>query len=130
MDEPTSGLDPLMQEQFFHKILEQKKQGATIFLSSHNLGEIEKYCERAVIIKNGTIIDDIDMNSARQQRKQMISYVTADGQSQKFSYDGEINDLIKELSILNLRTLEIRPASIQESFISYYAEDGGEAENA
>lgn len=131
MDEPTSGLDPLMQEKFFDKLLEQKKQGATIFLSSHNLGEIEKYCDRAVIIKNGKIVDSIDIKSARQHRKQMVVYETADGQSRKFAYDGEINGLIAELSGFNLKSVEIRPASIEESFIRYYAVDGneGKAEN-
>lgn len=126
LDEPTSGLDPLMQEKFFQKLLEKQRLGATIFLSSHNLGEIEKYCERVVIIKNGTIVDNIDMKEAQKHRKLMVSYVTAQEETYQFSYDGEINDLIKELSLLDLKQLEIRPASMEEAFISYYTEEESE----
>ena len=55
LDEPTGGLDPLMQEKFFEKLLECKKDGATIFFSSHNLSEVQKYCSRVALVKNGHI---------------------------------------------------------------------------
>lgn len=55
LDEPTGGLDPLMQEKFFEKLLECRKNGATIFFSSHNLSEVQKYCSRVALVKNGHI---------------------------------------------------------------------------
>ena len=53
LDEPTSGLDPLMQREFFHIIRERNEQGATVFLSSHVLSEIQRNCTRAAIIREG-----------------------------------------------------------------------------
>lgn len=56
LDEPTSGLDPLMQEEFFKLVAESKARGAAVFLSSHNLAEAQRICDRVGIIKNGTLI--------------------------------------------------------------------------
>lgn len=56
LDEPTSGLDPLMQEEFFKLVAESKSRGAAVFLSSHNLAEAQRICDRVGIIKNGQLI--------------------------------------------------------------------------
>ncbi len=56
MDEPTSGLDPLMQREFFKILRERNEQGASIFLSSHVLSEIQRNCKRAAIIREGRMI--------------------------------------------------------------------------
>ena len=54
--EPTSGLDPLMQNQFFGILKERKKQGVTVFFSTHVLSEVEKVCDRVAVIRDGTIV--------------------------------------------------------------------------
>ena len=51
LDEPTSGLDPLMQKEFFALAEERNKEGATVFLSSHVLSEIQRHCHSAAIIR-------------------------------------------------------------------------------
>ena len=56
LDEPTSGLDPLMQREFFRILKEKNEEGATVFLSSHVLGEVEKYCRRAALIRDGRVV--------------------------------------------------------------------------
>ena len=56
LDEPTGGLDPLMQKEFFDILQERNKGGATVFLSSHVLSEIQHNCTRAAIIRDGRII--------------------------------------------------------------------------
>jgi len=56
LDEPTSGLDPLMQEEFFKLVHESKARGAAVFLSSHNLSETQRMCDRIGIIKHGKLI--------------------------------------------------------------------------
>ena len=56
LDEPTSGLDPLMQNRFVDLVLEEKKKGKTILMSSHIFEEIEKTCDRTAIIRNGKIV--------------------------------------------------------------------------
>ena len=55
-DEPTSGLDPVIQKEFFDILEEKHQQGASILLSSHVLGEISRFCEKAAVIKDGHII--------------------------------------------------------------------------
>jgi ABC-2 type transport system ATP-binding protein len=56
LDEPTSGLDPLMEQVFQDEILDLKKQGKTILLSSHILSEAESLCDRATIIRDGATV--------------------------------------------------------------------------
>ncbi len=124
MDEPTNGLDPLMQNKFFELILKEKEKGATIFLSSHNLGEIEKYCDKVIIIKDGRVVDFLDMRNVKIKHKQTVSYTTKDGSSKTFEFAGEINSLIAELSKLELESLEIKTNTVEEEFIKYYKEEG------
>jgi ABC-2 type transport system ATP-binding protein len=56
LDEPTSGLDPLMQEAFYETVREAKDRGAAILMSSHNLAEAQRVCDRIGIIKHGKLI--------------------------------------------------------------------------
>ena len=56
LDEPTSGLDPLIQQEFFRLVLEAKMEGRTVFLSSHIIGEVERTCDRAAIIRDGRLV--------------------------------------------------------------------------
>ncbi len=123
LDEPTNGLDPLMQEKFFKLLLEKREKGATVFLSSHNLSEIEKYCDRVLIIKDGKIIDDIDLKKVSIKKTQTVYYKTKDGLEKTFDYNDDINELIKSLSLLNLQTLEIKNKNVTDDFIKYYKEE-------
>ena len=68
LDEPTSGLDPLMQNKFIELILEEKKRGATILMSSHIFEEIEKTCDRSVIIKEGRLVLNEKISSLTKQK--------------------------------------------------------------
>ena len=122
LDEPTSGLDPLMQNLFFELLLEEKEKGTTIFLSSHNLSEIEKYCDRVLIIKDGKIADDLDMSNVKIAHHQMVTYETTDGKKENYEFSGDVNALVKELSLMHLRTLEIKNKTVEEEFIDYYKE--------
>ncbi len=56
LDEPTSGLDPLMQEYFFELIKESRSRGAAVFVSSHNLSDVRKMCDRIGFIRGGKLI--------------------------------------------------------------------------
>lgn len=127
LDEPTSGLDPLMQERFFELILKLKKEGAAIFLSSHNLSEIEKYCDRVIIIKDGKIVETLDMKKVSENIGQHVFCKTKDGKVADFDYNGDMNTLISQLAALDIEKLEIRPKTIEEEFIKYYR-DGEENE--
>lgn len=123
LDEPTNGLDPLMQSKFFELILKLKEKGLTIFLSSHNLSEIEKYCDRVLIIKDGLLVEDLDILKERLKRKQIVSYQLRSGDKISTEFSGDINELLKDLSKLDLKSLEIKDLSIEEEFMKYYEGD-------
>ena len=65
LDEPTTGLDPLMRETFLEIILEEKKKGKTILMSSQMFDELEVTCDRVALIFNGKIIDIADINKLK-----------------------------------------------------------------
>ena len=56
LDEPTSGLDPLVQQTFYGLVREARAEGATVFLSSHILSEVERTCDRVAIIRDGRLV--------------------------------------------------------------------------
>ncbi len=76
LDEPTGGLDPLMQEVFFELVRTGKKQGTTFFISSHNLSEVQKICDRVGFIRNGKLIAEQSIKelSAKTTQTYNISF--------------------------------------------------------
>lgn len=72
LDEPTTGLDPLMRDSFLELIREEKKKGRTIFMSSHIFEEIENVCDRVAMIKDGRLIDTVDLWNLRHWDTKMF----------------------------------------------------------
>lgn len=77
LDEPTTGLDPLMRDVFLDLIREEKAKGKTIFMSSHIFEEIEEVCDRAAMIKDGKLINILDVYAMRHEPKKHFSVVFA-----------------------------------------------------
>ena len=75
-----------------------------------------------MIIKDGKVADDLEMSNVKIAHHQMVSYETVDGKKENYEFSGRINDLVKELSQMNLRTLEIKNKTVEEEFIDYYKE--------
>ena len=65
LDEPTTGLDPLMRDVFVQLIKAEKARGATIIMSNHMFDELEETCDYVGFIKDGHLIDVVDMNALR-----------------------------------------------------------------
>lgn len=134
LDEPTSGLDPLMQKEFFNLLIERNNEGATILLSSHILTEVQRYCNRVAIIREGNIVtvDSIEELSASKSKKVRLvganEIIKLDGMSaiaiseeeQSFLYNGEVERLIKELGKIHFEDITIEEPSLEEIFINYY----------
>lgn len=72
LDEPTSGLDPLLQREFRTLTTEAQAAGATVFLSSHVLGEVEEVAGRVAIIRAGTVVDVDDVRALRSRAGQHV----------------------------------------------------------
>lgn len=142
LDEPTSGLDPLMQEKFIELIEKEKQKGKTIFMSSHIFGEVNKVCDRVGIVKEGSLIKEISMDSLKnnEQKSYSIKFKNAsDVNKLKKTYpnatiqgenellitinDSGINDLIKDLSTCNLVFLKEQEQSLEEYFMRFYEGD-------
>ena len=139
LDEPTGGLDPLMQREFFYILREKNRQGATIFLSSHVLSEIQRNCSRAAIIREGRLIA---CDSVEELGKTNAKRVTVRGdihlsglpgirdmqkseEGVSFLYSGDINALIHALSENHVYDLNVSEPDLEEIFMHYYL-DGGE----
>ncbi|MFO8059140.1 MAG: ABC transporter ATP-binding protein [Bacillota bacterium] len=75
LDEPTGGLDPLMQNVFIDLVLEEKRRGKTILMSSHRFEEIERTSDRAGIIREGRLaaVEDVDSLKSSQRTAYIVT---------------------------------------------------------
>ena len=76
MDEPSSGLDPLMQREFLTLVSEVRADGRTVFLSSHNLPEVERACDRVAIIREGRLVDVSTVSDLQASHWRSVSLVS------------------------------------------------------
>lgn len=81
LDEPTTGLDPLMRDAFIRLIKEEKKRGATIIMSNHMFDELEETCDYVAFIKDGHLMDIVDMNLIRNHPVKEYELVLKDEKS-------------------------------------------------
>lgn len=140
LDEPTNGLDPLIQKKVFEILLEENKKGTTIFLSSHNLNEVQNYCNKAIIIKNGEIACIENMSNIKDISKKKIKIKCNDISKEEiekiggknileekdeivFSYEKDINSLIAFLSNKKIDDIQINDEELLDTFLSYYKEE-------
>jgi ABC-2 type transport system ATP-binding protein len=137
LDEPTSGLDPLMQQKFFKLIREENKRGATVFFSSHILGEVQKMCSRVAIIKEGSVINIQDIKSMQKDNYKKIRIIADEMDENRFTvegvtkmeklngvvnffYKGDINSLLKLISQKEITDVTIEEPTLEEIFMHYY----------
>lgn len=141
LDEPTGGLDPLMQREFFDIIRQRNQKGATVFLSSHVLSEVQRNCTRAAVIREGEIIVCDSVDSLPKTSAKRISVhgsvdlkgldgikdmKTAD-KAVSFLYSGDMNRLIQRLSEGNIFDLNVSEPDLEEIFLHYYENEGDRA---
>lgn len=138
MDEPTEGLDPVMQHVFYELLKEYRDNGGTVFLSSHQLREVELVCDRAAIIRKGrlVVVEDIKDLMKHTARKVQVTFkreidpalleseaweiAAADGRMLDARLTGEIDTIIKLLSRFDIEDMSLPTASLQDVFLDYY----------
>ena len=144
LDEPTSGLDPLMQNQFVELILEEKKRGATILMSSHMFEEVERTCDRTAIIREGKIVAVEDMGTLGKS-KQKIFTVTLGSKAEAEAVSretdgvrqikgnrvtvgirGELSEFIRCLGKYRVLNLTEQKQSLEDLFLHFYGGDSHE----
>ena len=137
LDEPTSGLDPLMQKEFYSILTERNQNGATVFLSSHILSEVGRYCKHAAIIREGKILvsDSVERLSHTEAKKVVLRGITElpeiesiknikwENDTVSFLYGGRSHDLIKELAAISFEDVNISDPELDEVFMNYYSKE-------
>jgi ABC-2 type transport system ATP-binding protein len=139
LDEPTSGLDPLNQQTFQELVRESRDDGATVFLSSHVLSEVEEACSRVGIIRDGRLISDMPMDQVHELRYHEVelqfegdvpeaavraadgvSDVRVDGRRLKCTVRGSFTPLITALQHGRVVNMVSREPTLESIFLSYY----------
>lgn len=140
LDEPTNGLDPLIQKKLFNILIEEKKKGNTVFLSSHNLVEVQNLCDRVCVIKEGKIVDIIEIEKSKTELKLKVTLSSSDitddivlnltdkilkksKNSYTFIYSKNIDYLVKELANYKIDELLIEKENLEDTFLNYYEND-------
>jgi len=144
LDEPTSGLDPLMEQVFQECVLEQKRKGKGIFLSSHIMSEVERLCDRVGIIRDGQIVQTGTLDDLRHLTRYAMTVATEraiegleqlvgvhdisrESDSVKFYVDtNEMGAVLAHLTPFGVKRLESAPPSLEELFMQHYQTSRGE----
>lgn len=137
LDEPTSGLDPLMQREFYTILQERNAEGATVFLSSHVLSEVSRYCKNAAIIREGRLlVSDSVANLGHTGVKRIslrgvknmpeiknIRDMKTENDTISFLYGGRTDELVKILSAASFEDINITDPDLDEVFMHYYVKE-------
>jgi ABC-type multidrug transport system, ATPase component len=144
LDEPTGGLDPLNQQEFYRLVNETREAGATIFLSSHILSEVEHVCDRVGFIRAGRLVKVAELDEIHRIRAHRLELEFAAGteipeaairsaagvddvvvEDNKLTctVKGTFDPLLKALSGASLTNLVSREPSLEEVFLAYYRPD-------
>ena len=141
LDEPINGLDPLIQKKLFELLEEAREKGTTVFLSSHNLVEVENLCDRVAVIKEGRIIDTIVIEKLVKKSGLKIvvkskeinegkvkeiggQVVSKENNEIIFHYNKDIDTLVKQLSKYKVEKLLISEQTLEDTFMNYYERRG------
>ncbi|MEK7682965.1 MAG: ABC transporter ATP-binding protein [Chloroflexota bacterium] len=146
LDEASGGLDPLVQQSFYQILVEMRAAGTTIFLSSHNLPEVERTCDRVAIIREGKLVAVEEINSlkAKALRRIEIQFddhvpaeefegipgvrdVQVTDRRLIFTVQGSLDSIFKAAAQHTVHNVISHEPSLEEVFLSFYA---GEVQDA
>jgi ABC-2 type transport system ATP-binding protein len=142
LDEPTSGLDPLMQAAFYDLVETVTRGGAAVFLSSHDLAEVRKMCDRIGFVKNGELITektlaDLQASAAhsfdvtfkaeaplgRLQQLPGTAVTRLNSHAVTIKIQGKLKPLLKILADSEVVALDKHEVSLEEEFLRLYEKD-------
>ncbi len=147
LDEPTTGLDPLVQQEFFGLLDEARRSGGTVFLSSHNLSEVEKVCDRVASVREGRLaaVDEIaalrhralriveivcERSPARSVFEELagLSEVSVEGRVLRCRVQGSLGKLVAAATPYGIVDILSREPGLEELFLALYGgREGGRA---
>lgn len=140
LDEPTNGLDPLMQHRLFEELRKYNKNGMTIFLSSHDLNEIQQHAQRAAFIREGKIITIEDISKEKSLGKVITligdhiplllfekigaAILKHQGNETRLFYEGDIHEILPLLTDKSIQDFTITNPELEDQFMALY--EGGD----
>lgn len=145
LDEPTSGLDPFIQKVFIELILEEKKKGKTLFMSSHQFLEIERTCDNVGIIQAGKLlavqsisqlkkveyhtfeIEVANQDDAEMLRQSGFDIRLVQGQCYIIRVAGELNRLWLPLAQIKVKCFRQRSLELEDRFMDFYVSNNSAA---
>jgi ABC-2 type transport system ATP-binding protein len=149
LDEPTSGLDPLNQQEFYAMVREARTDGATVFLSSHVLSEVEHVCDRVGIIRAGRLVNVASLEQLHEirlhrveiefggevpeeaiRKTEGVDSVTVEGRRVHCVVRGSFEPLMATIAGAHVVNLTSHEPSLEDTFLEYYSEAGKEAVGA
>ncbi len=148
MDEPTSGLDPLMQREFLALVAETRAAGRTVFLSSHNLQEVERACDRVAIIREGRLVDVSTVSDLQASHWRSVDLVLGDpappgafdlpnvrvtsasAHDVHLMVQGDVNPLLRRLAQTHVADVSIATLDIEDVFLGFYDRPKGHEPSA
>ncbi len=138
MDEPSTGLDPLMQREFLSLVAEARADGRTVFLSSHNLPEVERACDRVAIIREGRLVKIATVAALVGDHTRSVNLVlgrpapedafslpgvtvlSSTGQDVHVMVRGDVNPILRRLGELDVRDIAVSTPDVEDLFFRYY----------
>ena len=139
LDEPTSGLDPLHQQEFYGLVRDARARGATIFISSHVLSEVEHVCDRVGIVREGHLATVGQLDQLAGMRAHRIEIVFAgpppveriraipgfeqvavEDHRVSGMFRGDFEPLLAALASSRVTKFESREPSLEEIFLGFY----------
>jgi len=148
LDEPTSGLDPLVQQTFFSMLRETVADGATVFLSSHILSEVEKSCDRVAIIRDGRLarVDTVEgLRDLAHHQVELrfvgpvpaaafaalpgVSDLVSDDHVLRMRVAGAITPVVQAAAHYELLDFVSREPSLEETFLAQYGREADEMDH-
>lgn len=137
LDEPTSSLDPLLQNALLKYLKDFAQNGGTVFISSHNLAEVEKICDRVGIIKDGKLVATETISDLKRMKMYDVSFRNEsvepkifEGKSTEIAshidglvrlkVKGDINPVVAKLAKIEVKDLEITHVSLEDIFMEFY----------
>jgi ABC-2 type transport system ATP-binding protein len=148
MDEPTSGLDPLMKQEFYRILREEKKQGKTVFMSSHILADVERVCDRVAIIRKGQVkvVEEIqalqektgkvlevefgDPFTIDEFKLEGVSEIRQDNGRITLTIHENLDGVIEAVSKHRILNMNLKTYSLEQLFLKYYAQGDSERGDA
>ena len=143
LDEPTQGLDPLVQQTFYAMLDEERQRGATVFLSSHVMPEVQRICDKVGIVREGHLVTVADVGDlmARYMRTIELHFqgpapaeafqalagvrkAVAHGESLSLSIEGPVDAVIKEAAKHTVVNIETHEPSLEDVFLAFFGEGG------